>query len=117
MGRVCVTEVADIGHWVADYSTLFAPENVSSSLNAGKRPRSDSNVSAASSVSASDGAAGGSRPHGPRHGDIVECRVLALPTSEHSSSCYELSLRPSRTVFIVSLLYVADIFIVSRTPI
>lgn len=89
-GRICLTEVDDVGHWKVDFSHLnVESQSDGSSVQKDKRGRSNSITSNGSAVDAEPNDEVG----GPKHGDIVTCKVLSV-----SASHPELSMRPSRVV-------------------
>jgi predicted RNA-binding protein with RPS1 domain len=74
VGRVCLTELSDPSEWKDCSAMLAAPSSSSKALQL---------------------------PDGRKHGSIVQCRVLSIPTPSSSSSSnegdvVELSLRSSR---------------------
>jgi ribosomal protein S1 len=77
VGRVCVTELSDPSSWKDCAYLMGAPSSSSSSSKAVLQ-----------------------LPNGGKHGDLVQCRVLAIngKSNTGSSDIIEVSLRPSRLV-------------------
>jgi hypothetical protein len=91
-GRLCLTEVDDIGHWKADFSHLAETESSANGSSSHKEKRGRSNSVTSNSSAAGEDA--NSEVVGPKHGDIVTCKVLSVSSSHQA----ELSMRPSRVV-------------------